>query len=171
MVYSKGYHPMPRVSFATALPVGVESLDEVLDLSLYDRGNIQQAIDLVNRELPAGITVLTIEEVLATERPPQVKESTFQVSVRGSVKEEDMIRFLGLSVCPVVQKRGNRERTIDIRSQVKGLHLLSGNQIELVVRHNGGPEMKPSEIIGEIFTLTGSQAEEMRVLKTKSMLA
>jgi radical SAM family uncharacterized protein/radical SAM-linked protein len=170
MVYSKGYHPMPRVSSATALPVGVESLDEVLDVSLYDSGNIRRTIDLVNRELPAGIRVFTIEEVLTT-RPPQVKESTFQVSLGGSVKEEDMIRFLRLSVCPVVQKRGNRERTIDIRSQVKGLRLLSGNQIEMVLRHDRGPEMKPSEIIGEIFSLTGSQAEEMRVLKTKSVLA
>jgi ribosomal protein S24E len=63
------------------------------------------------------------------------------------------------------------ERTIDIRSQVKGLQLLSGNEIEMVVRHDGGPEMKPSEIIGEIFSLTDSQAEEIRVLKTKGMLA
>jgi len=170
MVYSKGYHPMPKVSFATALPVGVESLDEVVDLFLYDSGNIHQTIDLVNRELPAGIRVLTIEEVLTKERPPQVKESTFQVSVRGSVKEEDMIRFLRLSACPVVQKRGNRERTIDIRSQVKGLQLLSGNEIEMVIRHDGGPEMKASEIIGEIFSLTHSQEEEIRVLKTKGML-
>jgi len=170
MVYSKGYHPMPKVSFATALPVGVESLDEVVDLFLYDSGNIHQTIDLVNRELPAGIRVLTIEEVLTKERPPQVKESTFQVSVRGSVKEEDMIRFLRLSACPVVQKRGNRERTIDIRSQVKGLQLLSGNEIEMVIRHDGGPEMKASEIIGEIFSLTDSQEEEIRVLKTKGML-
>jgi len=171
MVYSRGYHPMPRVSFATALPVGVESLDEVVDLSLYDSGNIRRTIDLVNRELPVGIRVLTIEEVFTKEHPPQVKESTFQVSVRGSVKEEDMIRFLRLSACPVVQKRGNMERTIDIRSQVKGLQLLSGNEIEMVVRHDGGPEMKPSEIIGEIFSLTDSQAEEIRVLKTKGMLA
>ncbi len=170
MVYSKGYHPMPKVSFATALPVGVESLDEVVDLFLYDSGNIHQTIDLVNRELPAGIRVLTIEEVLTKERPPQVKESTFQVSVRGSVKEEDMIRFLRLSACPVVQKRENRERTIDIRSQVKGLQLLSGNEIEMVIRHDGGPEMKASEIIGEIFSLTHSQEEEIRVLKTKGML-
>jgi len=170
MVYSKGYHPMPKISFATALPVGVESLDEILDLSLYDSGNVGRTSDLVNRELPAGIRVLTIDEVSAKERPPQVKESTFQVSVPGSVKEEEMIRFLRLPVCPLVRKRGNRERTIDIRSQVRGLQLISGNEIEMIMRHDGGPEMKPSEIIGEIFSLTERQVEEMRVLKTKGIL-
>jgi len=171
MVYSNGYHPMPKISFATALPVGVESLDEVADLSVYDSGNIPSIIELLNRELSPGIRALTIEEVMTTERPPQVKESTFHVTVPGSVREEDVLRFLELPSCPVVQKAGNRERAIDIRSQVKGMHLLSGDEIEMVIRHGGGPEMKPSEIIGEIFSLTDSQAEEIRVLKIKSLLS
>ena len=171
LVYSNGYHPMPRASFATALPVGVESLAEVVDISLYDSGNISRIIELVNRELPPGIRALAIKEVLTKGRPPQVKESTFRVTVQGSLGEEALIRFLELPACQVIQKRGNRERAIDIRSQVKGLHLLSGDEIEMVVRHGGGPEMKPSEIIGEIFALTDSQTEEIRVLKTKSILA
>jgi radical SAM family uncharacterized protein/radical SAM-linked protein len=171
LAYSNGYHPMPRASFAMALPVGVESLDEVVDLSLYDWGDLSRTIELVNKELPPGIKALAMEEVLTEKRPPQVKESTFHVTVQGSLREKDLIRFLELPACRVVQKRGNRERSIDIRSQVKGLRLLSVGEIEMVVRHGGGPEMKPSEIIKEIFALTDSQAEQMRVLKTKSILA
>jgi radical SAM family uncharacterized protein/radical SAM-linked protein len=171
MVYSNGYHPMPKICFATALPVGVESLDEVADLSVYDNGSIPPAIELLNRELPFGIRALTIEEVRITERPPQVKESTFHVTVPGSVREEDVLRFLELSSCPVVQKVGKRERTIDIRSQVKRIHLLSGDEIEMLIRHGGGPEMKPSEIIREIFSFTNSQEEEIQVLKIKSLLS
>ncbi len=171
LAYSNGYHPMPRASFATALPVGVESLAEVVDLSLYDSGNISRTVELVNKELPPGIKALAMEEVLTEERPPQFKESTFHVTVQGSLREEDLARFLELPACRVVQKRGNRERSIDIRSQVKGLNLLSGGEIEMVLRHGGGPEMRPSEIIKEIFALTDSQAEQIRVLKTKGILA
>jgi radical SAM family uncharacterized protein/radical SAM-linked protein len=171
LVYSNGYHPMPKASFATALPVGVESLAEVADLSLYDSGDISRTIELVNRELPPGIRALAMEEVLSKERPAQVKESTFHVTVQKSLREEELIRFLDLHECPVVRKRGNKERAIDIRSQVRELNLLSEEEIEMVLRHGGGPEMKPSEIIKEIFALTDSQTEEIRVLKTKSILA
>jgi radical SAM family uncharacterized protein/radical SAM-linked protein len=171
MVYSKGYHPLPKISFATALPVGVESLDEAVELSVYDSGNIPLIIELVNRELPPGIRALTIEEVMTKERSPQVRESTFHVTVPGFVREDDVLRFLELPSYPVVRRAGNRERAIDIRFQVKEIHLLSGDEIEMVMRHGGGPEMKPSEIIGEIFSLTDSQAEEIRVLKTKSLLS
>jgi radical SAM family uncharacterized protein/radical SAM-linked protein len=171
MVYSKGYHPMPRTSFATALPVGVESLDEVVDLSVYDSENISRTIELVNRELPPGIRILAIEELMTNERPPRVKESTFHLTVRESVKEEDVTRFLELPECQVVRKAGERQRTIDIRSQVKELHIVSSDEIKMVIRHGGGPEMRPSEIIAEIFSLNDSQAEEIKVLKTKSILA
>jgi radical SAM-linked protein len=171
MVYSKGYHPMPKVSFATALPVGAESLDEVADLSLYENGNIPHRLESVNRELPPGIRARSFEEVPVTERPAYVKESTFQVTLRGSVSQEDIIRFLKLPAYPVVQKHKKGERTIDIRSQVKDLRLLSGEELEMVVRHDGGPAMKPSEIIEKICSLSDTQAEDMRVLKTKSILA
>lgn len=170
LAYSKGYHPMPRASFATALPVGVESLAEVVDIFLYDSGDFSRTIELVNKELPHGIKALAMEEVLTGERPPRVKESTFHVTVQGSLREEDMVRFLELPACRVVQKRGNKERSIDIRSQVKQLHRLSGGEIEMVVCHGSGPEMRPSEIIKEIFALTDSQVEQIRVLKTKGIL-
>jgi len=170
LVYSNGYHPMPKVSFATALPVGMESMDEVADLSLYDRGKIQR-LESINRELPPGVTVLSIEEVPPKERPPQVKESAFQVTVPGSVPQEDIFRFLALSAYPVTQKRRKGERTVDIRSQVKELRLVSDGEIEMVVRHDGGPSMKPSEIMENICSLSGSQSEGIRVLKTRSILA
>ncbi|MBW2076529.1 MAG: TIGR03960 family B12-binding radical SAM protein [Deltaproteobacteria bacterium] len=171
LAYSNGYHPMPRVSFVTALPVGVESLDEVVDLCLYDGEDLSRTIDLINKELPPGIRALAMEEVPTNERPPQLKESAFRVTVEGSLREEDLIHFLELPACRVVRKRSKGERSIDIRSQVKRLRLLSSNEIEMVVRHGGGPEMKPSELIKEIFALTDSQAEQMRVLKTKGILA
>ena len=34
LAHTAGYHPLPRVSFHGALPVGVESLEETLDLQL-----------------------------------------------------------------------------------------------------------------------------------------
>jgi len=38
------------------------------------------------------------------------------------------------------------------------------------VRHGKGPELKPTEIIKNVFTLNDSQIEGMRVLKTKSLI-
>jgi hypothetical protein len=71
----------------------------------------------------------------------------------------------------VVQRHGDKERTIDIRSQVKALCLMAGDELELTTRHGIGPEMKPAEIIKEVFALSDAQVEAMRVLKTRSVLS
>jgi hypothetical protein len=72
--------------------------------------------------------------------------------------------------CLAVKKRRNGEKIVDIRSQVKALHVLSNDGLELTVRHGKGPELKPAEIIKNVFTLHDGQIEGMRVLKTKSLI-
>jgi radical SAM family uncharacterized protein/radical SAM-linked protein len=171
MVYSHGYHPMPKASFAKALPVGVESLDEIVEVSLYDNEDPAHITERINRELPPGIRILSIREVGPKEPSPLIRESDFHIKARGPFNREDVIRFLRLPSCSVVQRHGDKERTIDIRSQVKALRLMAGDELELTTRHGIGPEMKPAEIIKEVFALSDAQVEVMRVLKTRSVLS
>ncbi|MFB0520973.1 MAG: TIGR03960 family B12-binding radical SAM protein [Desulfatiglandales bacterium] len=171
LVYSGGYHPMPRVSFALALPVGTESLAEMVDIQVKNSQNTSQTIERLNRELPPGIKVLFMKEISTKAPPPRTKESYFCIKVNGSFSEASLDRFLRVDTYPVVRRHGNSDRTVDIRSQVRELNLLSKDEIQLVVRHGRGPGVKPAEIMREIFALPDSQMEEMRILKTKCVLA
>ena len=170
LVYSGGYHPMPKVSFATALPVGVESLSEVMDIHVKDSEHPSLSTERLNGELPSGIRVLFTEEVSIGSPAPQIKESHFHITINGSFKIEDLDRFLKLNSYVAVKKHRKGERTVDIRSQVKELHLVSSDELELVVRHGRGPEMKPAEIIKEICALPENQLAGMKILKTKGVL-
>ena len=170
LVYSSGYHPMPKVSFALALPVGTESLAEILDIQVKDIQNTSQTIARLNTELPSGIRVLFMKEVPTNAPPPRIKESYFHIKINGSFNKGNLDRFLRLNTYPVIRKHRNGDRTVDIRSQVKKLNLLSKEKMELVLRHGIGPEMKPAGIIKEVFDLTDNQIEGMRILKTKCIL-
>jgi hypothetical protein len=70
-----------------------------------------------------------------------------------------------------IKRHKNGKRTVDIRSQVKLLHLVSPHELELVTRHGIGPEMRPAEIIKEICALSEGELVGMRILKTKGVLA
>lgn len=170
LVYSGGYHPMPKVSFALALPVGTESLAEILDIQVKDIQNTSQTIVRLNTELPSGIRVLSMQEVPTNAPPPRIKESYFHIKINGSFNKGNLDRFLRLNTYPVIKKHRNGDRTVDIRSQVKKLDLLSKEKVELVLRHGIGPEMKPAGIIKAVFDLTDNQMEGMRILKTKCIL-
>jgi radical SAM family uncharacterized protein/radical SAM-linked protein len=167
LVYSGGYHPMPKVSFAVALPVGIESLAEIVDIQVRNVKNTSQTIQVLNSELPSGIRVLSMEEISANAPPPRIRESYFHIKLNGSFTKGNLDKFLRANTYPVIRQRGDAERTVDIRSQVKALSPLSRDEIELVVRHGRSPGMRPAEIMREILDLSDAQLEGMRILKAR----
>jgi radical SAM family uncharacterized protein/radical SAM-linked protein len=170
LVYSKGYHPTPKISFATALPVGMKSLEEVMDFQAFNSNFNVSMNEILNKELPLGIKIISIKEIPINTPPPKVKESVFYVKTDGLFNKINIDNFLKLESLFVNQIRKNDIRAVDIRPQVKGLYLLSDNKLELILTHGNGPELKPLEIIENIFSLSEKQTNELDVLKTKCLI-
>ncbi len=63
VAYSQGFHPKPRVSFGPALPVGVESRSEHLDLDLVGPAEAAEVASRLGPELPAGLRILQAEAI------------------------------------------------------------------------------------------------------------
>jgi radical SAM-linked protein len=57
MAYSQGFHPKPRVSFGPALPVGVESRCEYLDLEILGSADGDDVARRLGAGLPMGLAV------------------------------------------------------------------------------------------------------------------
>jgi len=55
--HSEGYHPMPKVSFNNALPLGMESLNEMVEIEIYSSSSPREIKKELNRFLPSGIRV------------------------------------------------------------------------------------------------------------------
>ncbi len=61
--YSKGFHAHPKVTFATAPPVGEESTGDFMDIILDGRVDAQASLDRLRSLLPTGFAVFEVEEV------------------------------------------------------------------------------------------------------------
>ena len=61
--YSLGFHPLPKIAFATPLPLGLASDSEYFDIYLYENIEINNFITLVNSELPQGLNLILAKEV------------------------------------------------------------------------------------------------------------
>ncbi|MCG6551156.1 MAG: TIGR03960 family B12-binding radical SAM protein [Candidatus Magnetominusculus sp. LBB02] len=55
VVYSKGYHPMPAVSFSPALGVGVEGLREYFDMEVTPPFDIVKFKEAISKEMPFDV--------------------------------------------------------------------------------------------------------------------
>ncbi|MBF0516557.1 MAG: DUF2344 domain-containing protein, partial [Nitrospirae bacterium] len=58
LVYSKGFHPMPSVSFSPALSVGVEGLRECFDMEVTPPFDIMKFRGAIAREIPFDVQAM-----------------------------------------------------------------------------------------------------------------
>lgn len=69
-----GFHPTPRVVFALSLPLGVEGLDEVVEIEFTRPFESEEVLDRLRAEAPVGLafTRVSCVPMKATARPRRV---------------------------------------------------------------------------------------------------
>jgi radical SAM family uncharacterized protein/radical SAM-linked protein len=171
MVFSKGFHPMPKLSFSTALPVGTGSLHETAVIELYGAVPLKKIKEDMNSQLPDGVMVQMVEEVLPGSRKEHIVESHYDLALKGiELDNALLVRFNQSTNFPVLKKTKNGEQTVDARPLVKSIDIVRSDGVELVVSHISGPEIKPAYLIKEIFHLSEEQVQFIKVLKTKQVV-
>jgi radical SAM family uncharacterized protein/radical SAM-linked protein len=170
LAFTGGFHPLPRVSFHGALPVGVESLTETLDLELAGQPAAGGLVETLNRVLPPGLKVLAAQRLPKRLPPPRLATATYQVaSPEPAFTPESAARFLALQEFPVIRKRPKGERTVDLRPLVARLEVADPRHLELELRLMERDNLKVPDALSHIFGLTDHQARDLKVLKLKSL--
>ena len=171
LVFSKGFHPMPKVVFASALPVGTESLEETVDVGVYDTMPSKTVKESLARQLPTGIEMVRLEDVTHRAKPARIMETHFQVATNGlRLDPERLEEFIRADDFPVLKRGKHGERVVNARALVKSMSLNGPDGLDLVMNHGPGPGLKPAEIIKEVFQLSGSDLDGVKVLKVKQVL-
>jgi radical SAM family uncharacterized protein/radical SAM-linked protein len=171
LVFSKGFHPMPKIVFASALPVGTESLEETADVTLYHTRAWRSIQESLAKQLPEGIEIIHVEDVTHKAKPPRIKESHFNVATNGLRLDPGRLEeFLRAHEFPVMKRGKHGARVVNARALVKTMALREPHGLDLVINHGPGPGLKPVEIVKEIFQLSGPDLEALKVLKVKQVL-
>ncbi len=168
LAFSAGHHPLPRVAFHGALPVGVESLCETLDIGLREEVETKEVISRLNQSLPEGLKILSGEPLAGGHQPPRVDQTVYQVA---SPKPVFVLaaaeRFLQCRDYPVVRHRPKGERLVDIRRPVAELAVRDDRHLEVRLRRQETDNLKVSEILRHIFSLDDTQTLELHIIKTQ----
>jgi radical SAM family uncharacterized protein/radical SAM-linked protein len=179
LCYSEGFHPMPRIIFATAIPVGVESLFEIVDLELEGSIPPREIMERLNQTLPQGIEITEAEEVpLAFSSPPFPRGSVYWIPLdhlltKGEVTS-NIKKALDKGEFLLHQERKGKKRSVDIRPLIEKMEVKENEEksgesslwgVELTLRGGMGRTAKPSEIIGAILGLEGETLVQCKVIK------
>jgi radical SAM family uncharacterized protein/radical SAM-linked protein len=170
LAFSAGHHPLPRVAFHGALPVGVESLCETMDVGLAANVGAGDVVTRLNQVLPAGLRILSAEGLPRHQKPPSVAQIVYQVESPSSVfVVSTAAEFMERRDFPVVRRRPKGERTVDVRRLLATLEVQDAHRLELRLHHQEKDNLKVTEILKNIFALTESQTQDLHIVKVQVM--
>jgi radical SAM family uncharacterized protein/radical SAM-linked protein len=129
--FSAGFHPAPRISFADALPTGVESDAEIIDLELFQLLAVREIVEGLNRQLPEGVKVLEGAALHWKSPSPSVSigKSVYRVPLPACAPVDLAARlelFLASDQVVVERQRGEKRSVVDLRPDVVDAELLEG---------------------------------------------
>lgn len=165
ILFSQGFHPHPRFSFATATSVGIESTAEYMDL-FCDRSITADLLkERLNRVLPKGMVILDAIEISEKHTSLSVEIAATKYRV-GFVSEPpaDLARqveeFLILTSYPMtrIKKKGDQQQ-LDLRTELIALELRD-NLLDMTVRRG-----KPVEFARAITGITGLGMDDLHIDK------
>jgi radical SAM-linked protein len=122
---SGGYHPKIRMSFPSALALGIEGFDEVLELELKEPVDSSVLLADLNRQSIGGLNFLSAQALEESERKSRLAASVFEINVPEQFRLEtaDYIADFLSRQSVIVNKSGNKNpaRQVDVRNAVHNI--------------------------------------------------
>ncbi len=171
--FSDGFHPHPKISFPYALPVGIESQCEYVDIQLRGyRESPEEFIRRVNRYLPAGLAIIRAELL-----PPYAQSLATLIEgfdyrmylpdVPLTGLAERIHAFLSADTFPVTRHKKGVATIRDIRPLVTSLTLDTQETVlSASTRFDPAGGVKPVEILTHVLGYDKRSAQGAWIVKT-----
>ena len=162
--FSGGFHPQPKLSFSDALPTGVASDVEIIDIELSRQYEPADLATILNRQLPDGFFVLTCEQLYWKTPSPSASIESLVYSVPiAAVPSKLATRiqtFLKSASVPFTRRKKNRGIEVDLRPDVMNIEI-NGQHLELTLKKGS-----PFGVIAWLLEIDEAEARQLEIRKT-----
>ena len=166
LVFSEGFHPLPKVSFSQALPVLMESLDEFFIVTTGPKVTPAELQKRLSAELPEGIEV---SDCLYEQffKKPDTALGRFSVVFDGYAPDPAALdRFLSADAFSVTRTNKKGETVeLDLRQLVKVIGVAE-NRVDLLLVTEPGKSVKPLAVVKSLWNPSEEALTGARVTKT-----
>ena len=165
VAFSEGFHPLPKVSFAKALPVGVESLYEIGALELTKRLSPEEVKERLNEGLPPELSLKEVRLVAPDEALLAPDEVTYEIRLPVSLSPDKVSAFLSRRSVPLRVRRGRKEKVIELRPYVISLELKDEDLLILRLFEPREGGVRAEEVVAALLGLAPEELPPLKILK------
>lgn len=173
--YTQGFNPHPRISFASPLSVGVESVAELLDVELIEKMPVEEVLKRGHNALPRGLTFESAKYVedkrslmsLVTWAEYTVFLNCFVEAWR---MKEIIAQVMDMDTLMVMKKGGKSDgKTVNIRPQISEINLVENDQgaaLKMILANGSGGSLKPELLVQTLANLGNVELCVEKVVRT-----
>lgn len=124
LTFSAGFHPMPRLSFGNALPVGVSSTCEWINVFLREDFEPTQVVKRLQPVMPKGLKPIKADRLSMGKKQPQAVEEVYEVVFleNGERFRSDWKAFMDADEFVIEKRTKKGMKNMDIRPTVKTIN-------------------------------------------------
>ncbi len=166
LAYSKGFHPMPRISFDDPLPMGMQGMHEFFFVSVQNNMVCDELVRRTNQELPEGLFINGCEEA-GSKQPQGPPVDHYTVTLKESVFDRQRLDWFAESKrieYTFTNKKGVLG-TIDLKTEILSIDLVEPNSIQLTIQNKGGKRIRPAVVLEQIFALPTEDIRKALIVK------
>ncbi|MCM2371316.1 TIGR03936 family radical SAM-associated protein [Aporhodopirellula aestuarii] len=148
---TEGFNPKPRMQFPSALSLGVESLDEVLDLELREDWPAEKLLERLQLDDQPGLTINSVSRVDLADGKSQLAAMNYAVTLPDDFDDEESAR---------VEQAINRikqEETVSIERKGKTVTAHVATQLPLL-------DLQTDKLVVRIVTGDGASLKIQDIL-------
>ncbi len=167
--YSQGFNPRPSIVFALPLGVGVETMDDCIDIEIEGRPSPAGVAERLNRVLPDGIAVLGAAVVPAPSRSIMalIRSAEYLFLFPGIGKLCDPI--LSAAELWAEKLSDGKPRTVNIRNLILDLSAPDADSLRARVKAGSRENLRPDLFLRSAVGLCGftaMDALDTQILRT-----
>lgn len=145
---TEGFHPKPRVGFPSALALGVESIDEVVEIDLAEELTAQALLERLEADQQPGLNIKSVARLPEGMSKAQLNSSDYAFSVVEGIpipEIESAIEVL-LAKESVSVERKKKTLTVKVAEQITKLEL-KGDVINLRLAASEAASLRPGDVL------------------------
>lgn len=152
LAYSQGFHPQPKIQLASALPLGLSSTCEVLDLWTVQDCNPQDLPGLLQPCVPPGLKILRAETVDLKSPPLQTQlvSAEYEALLLEELDLNDLPQRLEKLLASENLPRERRGKPYNLRPLIEEVNPLDERKIFMRLAAREGATGRPEAVLEEL---------------------
>jgi radical SAM-linked protein len=147
---TQGFNPRPKITFALALGLGIESRSEVVDIELFEPLESSELLLKLKQVTPPGFEWLDARPLPVGAKPPHARTVEYSIPVldeRRPTARSNLQSLLASTSWPFTRRRPNRESTFDLRPELVAAELSAEGLLRFRLKVSPDGSARPEELL------------------------